>query len=94
MLENEDQHQFTLSRIEELEQRLAALDSPDPSLHPRQIVGRRNSFNLTLRQLKQEIADYEKQLLTETAEAPRSIRWIEIPEPSTSQKICLQGEPN
>jgi hypothetical protein len=63
MIENEYQYRFTLSKIDELEQRLAALDTPDPSLHPRQVIGWRNSFNLTIRELKQEIAEYEQQLL-------------------------------
>jgi HTH-type transcriptional regulator / antitoxin HipB len=37
-----------------------SLASPDPNLHPRQIVGWTNSYNLTIRQLKQEIAEYEQ----------------------------------
>jgi HTH-type transcriptional regulator/antitoxin HipB len=63
MIENQHQYRFTLSKIEELEQRLAELETPDPSLHPRQVIGRRNSFNLTLCQLKQEITEYDRQLL-------------------------------
>jgi hypothetical protein len=59
---------FTLSKIEELEQLLVALENPDPSLHPRQVIGRRNGFNLTLRQLKQEISEYEKQLIVQISD--------------------------
>jgi hypothetical protein len=60
MIENELQYQTTLSKLKDFEQQLAALDPQDPNLHPRQIIGWRNSFNLTIRQLKQEIAEYEK----------------------------------
>jgi hypothetical protein len=67
MIENEHQYRSTLSKIEELEQRLASLDNPDPSIHPRLVIGRRNSFNLTLRQLKQEIAEYDRRFLVQTA---------------------------
>lgn len=66
MIENEHQYRFTLSKIEELEQRLAALENPDLSLHSRLVIGRRNSFNLTLRQLKQEIAEYDRRFLVQT----------------------------
>jgi HTH-type transcriptional regulator / antitoxin HipB len=37
-----------------------SLAKPAPNLHPRQIVGWTNSYNLTIRQLKQEIAEYEQ----------------------------------
>jgi nitrate reductase alpha subunit len=53
--DSELQYQTTLSKLKDFEQQLAALDPQDPNLHPRQIIGWRNSFNLTIRQLKQEI---------------------------------------
>ena len=76
MIQNERQYRITQTKLKEFERDLAALDpplgslpclgSPDgttpqtPNLHPRQIVGWTNSYNLTIRQLKQEIAEYEQ----------------------------------
>jgi nitrate reductase alpha subunit len=80
MIENELQYQVTLSKLKELEQQLAALDPRDPNLHPRQIIGWRNSFNLTIRQLNQEIAEYE-QHLEDTTEDIQEDRFEEISVP-------------
>jgi HTH-type transcriptional regulator / antitoxin HipB len=60
MIQNERQYRITQTKLREFEQDLASLNPPDPSLHPRQIVGWTNSYNLTIRQLKQELADYEQ----------------------------------
>jgi HTH-type transcriptional regulator / antitoxin HipB len=60
MIQNERQYRITQTKLKEFERDLAALDPQDPNLHPRQIVGWTNSYNLTIRQLKQEIAEYEK----------------------------------
>jgi HTH-type transcriptional regulator / antitoxin HipB len=60
MIQNERQYRITQTKLREFEQNLASLDSPDPSLHPRQIVGWTNSYNLTIRQLQQELAEYEQ----------------------------------
>jgi HTH-type transcriptional regulator / antitoxin HipB len=60
MIQNERQYRITQTKLREFEQDLANLDPPDPSLHPRQIVGWTNSYNLTIRQLKQELAEYEQ----------------------------------
>jgi HTH-type transcriptional regulator / antitoxin HipB len=60
MIQNERQYRITQTKLKEFERDLAALDPQDPNLHPRQIVGWTNSYNLTIRQLKQEIADYEQ----------------------------------
>jgi HTH-type transcriptional regulator / antitoxin HipB len=60
MIQNERQYRITQTKLREFEQDLANLDQPDPSLHPRQIVGWTNSYNLTIRQLKQELAEYEQ----------------------------------
>jgi nitrate reductase alpha subunit len=62
MIENKVRYQITIIKLKEFEQQLAALDPQEPNLHPRQIIGWRNSFNLTIRQLKQEIAEYEQHL--------------------------------
>jgi HTH-type transcriptional regulator / antitoxin HipB len=60
MIQNERQYRITQTKLREFEQNLASIDSPDPSLHPRQIVGWTNSYNLTIRQLQQELAEYEQ----------------------------------
>ena len=76
MIQNERQYRITQTKLKEFERDLAAIDPPlgslpclgnpdgktpqDPNLHPRQIVGWTNSYNLTIRQLKQEVAEYEQ----------------------------------
>jgi HTH-type transcriptional regulator / antitoxin HipB len=60
MIQNERQYRITQTKLKEFERDLAAIDHQDPNLHPRQIVGWTNSHNLTIRQLKQEIAEYER----------------------------------
>ena len=60
MIQNERQYRITQTKLREFEQQLAALDPEDPNLHPRQVIGWRNSYNLTIRELKQEIAEYEQ----------------------------------
>jgi HTH-type transcriptional regulator / antitoxin HipB len=60
MIQNERQYRITQTKLREFEQQLADLEEPDPNLHPRQIIGWTNSYNLTIRQLKQELAEYEQ----------------------------------
>jgi HTH-type transcriptional regulator / antitoxin HipB len=60
MIQNERQYKITQTKLREFERDLADLDPHDPSLHPRQVVGWTNSYNLTIRQLKQELAEYEQ----------------------------------
>ena len=60
MIQNERQYRITQTKLREFEQQLAALDPEDPNLHPRQVIGWRNSYNLTIRELKQELAEYEQ----------------------------------
>ena len=60
MIQNERQYKITQTKLREFERDLAALDPHDPNLHPRQVTGWTNSYNLTIRQLKQEIAEYEQ----------------------------------
>jgi HTH-type transcriptional regulator / antitoxin HipB len=60
MIQNERQYRITQTKLREFERDLAAIDLQDPNLHPRQIVGWTNSYNLTIRQLKQEITEYEQ----------------------------------
>jgi HTH-type transcriptional regulator / antitoxin HipB len=60
MIQNERQYKITQTKLREFEQQLAAIDPQDPNLHPRQIIAWQNSFNLTIRELKQELAEYEE----------------------------------
>jgi HTH-type transcriptional regulator / antitoxin HipB len=60
MIQNERQYRITQTKLREFEQDLANLDPPDPNLHPRQVVGWTNSYNLTIRELKKELAEYEQ----------------------------------
>jgi hypothetical protein len=60
MIQNERQYRITHTKLREFEQELAAINPQDPNLHPRQILAWTNSLNLTIRQLKQEIAEYEQ----------------------------------
>jgi hypothetical protein len=58
MIINERQYQITQSELDRFERQLAAVDQQDPALHPRQILGRINSFKRTIDRLKQELAEY------------------------------------
>lgn len=60
MIQNERQYRITQTKLRDFEQLLADLDPQDPNLHPRQVVGWTNSYNLTIRQLKQELAEYDR----------------------------------
>lgn len=60
MIQNERQYRITQTKLREFERELADIDPQDPHLHPRQVVGWANSYNLTIRQLKQELAEYEQ----------------------------------
>jgi HTH-type transcriptional regulator / antitoxin HipB len=60
MIQNEHQYRITQSKLLEFERKLADLDPQDPNLHPRQVIGWTNSYKLTIRQLKQELSEYEQ----------------------------------
>jgi HTH-type transcriptional regulator / antitoxin HipB len=60
MIQNERQYKITQTKLREFERDLADLDPPDPTLHPRQVTGWTNSYKLTIRQLKQELVEYEQ----------------------------------
>jgi hypothetical protein len=54
------QYQITQVELDRFERELAKVDREDPTLHPRLILGRINSFKRTIDRLKQELADYER----------------------------------
>lgn len=60
MIQNERQYKITQTKLWEFEQELKAIDPENSDLHPRQIIGRTNSYNFTIRKLKLEIEEYEQ----------------------------------
>jgi hypothetical protein len=54
------EYKITQAELAHFERTLAAVDREDPSLHPRLILGRINSFQRTIDRLKQELAEYEQ----------------------------------
>jgi hypothetical protein len=57
---NDREYKITQDELAHFERKLAAVDQADPNLHPRQILGRINSFKRTIDRLKQELAEYEQ----------------------------------
>jgi HTH-type transcriptional regulator / antitoxin HipB len=60
MIQNEHQYRITQTKLKDLEQDLVALEVPDFSLHPRKILARKNSLNILIRELQQEILEYDQ----------------------------------
>jgi HTH-type transcriptional regulator / antitoxin HipB len=60
MIQNERQYKVTQTKLRELEQASTNIDLEDPSLHPRQILSQKNSYNRLIGTLKQEIAEYDE----------------------------------
>ena len=54
------QYKVTQTKLRDLELDLSQLDVPDPILHPRLVLGRRNSLNLLINELRQEILEYDR----------------------------------
>jgi hypothetical protein len=57
---DERQYQITQAELDRFEHELEKVDRKDPSLHPRLILGRINSFQRTIDRLKQELMTYEQ----------------------------------
>jgi HTH-type transcriptional regulator / antitoxin HipB len=60
MIQNERQYKVTQTKLKELEQASANVEIEDSSLHPRQILSQKNSYNKIIGTLKQELAEYEE----------------------------------
>ena len=60
MIQNERQYKVTQTKLRELEQIHNSIDLEDTSLHPRQVLSQKNSYNKIISTLKQEIAEYEE----------------------------------
>jgi hypothetical protein len=60
MIQNERQYKVTQTKLRELEQIHTSIDIENTSLHPRQILSQKNSYNKIISTLKQEIAEYEE----------------------------------
>jgi hypothetical protein len=57
---NDREYRITQVELDRFERELAAVDQSNLNLHPRQILGRINSFKRTIDRLKQELAEYEQ----------------------------------
>jgi HTH-type transcriptional regulator / antitoxin HipB len=60
MIQNERQYKITQTKLRELEKDLEELENPDSNLHPRKIVARKNSLNILIGELQQEVMEYNQ----------------------------------
>ena len=60
MIQNERQYKITQTKLRDLKLDCSALDVPDSDLHPRLILARKNSLNILIGELEQEIAEYDR----------------------------------
>jgi HTH-type transcriptional regulator / antitoxin HipB len=60
MIQNERQYKITQTKLRDLLLDRATLDLPDFDLHPRLILARKNSLNILIGELEQEIAEYDR----------------------------------
>jgi HTH-type transcriptional regulator / antitoxin HipB len=59
MIQNERQYKITQTKLRELQLDLVALDLPS-DLHPRQMLARKNSLDILIGELTQEIEEYDR----------------------------------
>jgi HTH-type transcriptional regulator / antitoxin HipB len=59
VIQNERQYKITQTKLRDLKLDRAALDLPDSDLHPRLILARKNSLNILIGELEQEIVEYD-----------------------------------
>jgi HTH-type transcriptional regulator / antitoxin HipB len=59
MIQNERQYKITRSKLRDLNVDLATLDLHS-DLHPRQILARKNSLGILIKELEQEIVEYDR----------------------------------
>ena len=60
MIQNERQYKITQTKLRDLNLDRSALDLPDSDLHPRLMLARKNSLNILIGELDQEIAEYDR----------------------------------
>jgi HTH-type transcriptional regulator / antitoxin HipB len=60
VIQNERQYKITQTKLRDLLLDRATLDLPDFDLHPRLILARKNSLNILIGELEQEIAEYDR----------------------------------
>jgi HTH-type transcriptional regulator / antitoxin HipB len=58
VIQNERQYKITQTKLRDLLLDRSALDVPDSDLHPRLMLARKNSLNILIGELEQEIAEY------------------------------------
>jgi HTH-type transcriptional regulator / antitoxin HipB len=59
MIQNERQYKVTQTKLKDLQNDLAAMNPPDPSLHPRQVATRKKSLGILIGELEKEIIEYD-----------------------------------
>jgi HTH-type transcriptional regulator / antitoxin HipB len=60
MIQNERQYKITQTKLRDLEQDLLVLEASESELHPRKILARKNSLNILITELQQEITEYDR----------------------------------
>jgi HTH-type transcriptional regulator / antitoxin HipB len=60
MIQNERQYKITKTKLRDLKLDLSGLDAPDSDLHTRLMLARKNSLNILIGELEQEIAEYDR----------------------------------
>jgi HTH-type transcriptional regulator / antitoxin HipB len=60
MIQNERQYKITQTKLRDLEQDLLVLEASESELHPRKILARKNSLNILITELQQEITEYDQ----------------------------------
>jgi HTH-type transcriptional regulator / antitoxin HipB len=60
MIQNNQQYKVSEAKLKDLEKALTQIDSSKAYLHPRKILGRKNSLKVLIRELRQEIDEYQR----------------------------------
>lgn len=60
MIQNERQYKITQTKLRDLEQDLLVVEASESELHPRKILARKNSLNILITELQQEITEYDR----------------------------------
>ena len=87
MIQNEHQYKVTQNKLQDLEQALIELIESKNTLRPRQFSARKNGLELTIENLRQEIAEYDS---LKTQQTPIKITSIkELPLALIKARIAM-----
>ncbi|MGB5634234.1 MAG: helix-turn-helix transcriptional regulator [Waterburya sp.] len=78
MIQNQHQYQVTQNKLKDLERGLVELEEIKDTLHPRQLLGRKNSLVKNIDALQQEIANYESLRQQQTSIKITSIKELPL----------------